>query len=176
MNPAVVVPPAQGRMQMMTTDQIIEKALREEGIFPPSVLDSRYGEHAEMTKVQLIEKTLSDMRRHWSWGDGSRPGSDAGYLPVVIAELGRRLPDGILKTCGSFRHLNAACCDTCHTFYPHHRMRLIVLPDGGRAWVCHDIEWAIFPERYAQYQERLRSSPELRTLMDRFGADSRPEN
>jgi hypothetical protein len=55
-------------------------------------------------------------------------------------------------------------------------MRLIVLPNGGRAWVCHDIEWAIFPERYARYQERLHSSPEQRMLMDRFGPDGRPEN
>jgi hypothetical protein len=161
---------------MMTTDQIIEKALREEGIFPPSVQDSHYGEHAEMTKVQVIEKTLSDMGRHWSWGDSSRPGGDAGYLAAVVAELGRRLPDGVLKTCGSFRHLNAACCNICHTFYPHHRMKLVILPDGGKAWLCHDIEYAIFPERYAQDEERLRSSPEWRKLMDRYGADDRPEN
>jgi hypothetical protein len=29
-------------------------------------------------------------------------------------------------------------------------MDLIELPDGGKAWVRHGIEWAIYPERYAE--------------------------
>jgi hypothetical protein len=38
-------------------------------------------------------------------------------------------------------------------------MDLIDLPDGSTAWVCENIRWAIFPEKYAAYQEWLRNSP-----------------
>jgi hypothetical protein len=31
------------RALMMTKDELIERALREEGVFPPSVMDRHYG-------------------------------------------------------------------------------------------------------------------------------------
>ena len=46
----------------MTADKILEKALIGKNIFPPSVLDSRYGEHARMAKEQVIEKIVESLR------------------------------------------------------------------------------------------------------------------
>jgi hypothetical protein len=40
-------------------------------------------------------------------------------------------------------------------------MILIDLPDGSRAWVCENIELAIFPERYTEFMERALKSPLL---------------
>lgn len=128
----------------MTADKILEKALIGKNIFPPSVLDSRYGEHAQMAKERVIEKTLAEMSPYWCWDDGSESSDHSGCLATVIAELDRRLPEGIIKTCGCFKHLDAACCNVCHTLFPHSSMSLAELPDGGKAWVCHDIERAIF--------------------------------
>ena len=71
------------------------------------------------------------------------------------------MPFGNIKTCGAFKHLNTACCDTCHTTYPQYDMTLVDLPDGGKAWVCENIELAIFPERYREFMERARNSPLL---------------
>ena len=133
----------------MITDKLFERLLINHNIFPPSVLDTQYGENAELTKIQVIEKTVADMGRYWCWEDGSDSGDYAGWLAVVVAELERRLPDGVIKTCGSFQHLHAACCDACHTYYPHREMSLLDLPDGGKAWVCHNIERAICPEHLA---------------------------
>jgi hypothetical protein len=86
------------------------------------------------------------------------------------------MPDGNIKTCDAYKHLNAACCDDCHTAYPHYDMKLIDLPDGGKAWVCHRMEWAIFPERYAEHLAWLRDSPEGKMLREAFGDDDRLEN
>jgi hypothetical protein len=133
----------------VTADAIFEKALVAKNIFPPSVLDSQYGERAEMTKEQVIEKTLAEMSRYWCWDDGSKSSDDSACLAMVIAELDRRLPEGIIKTCGCFKHLDAACCNICHTLCPHSSMSLVELPDAGMAWVCHNIERAIYPERPA---------------------------
>ena len=121
--------------------------------------DSHYGDKAEMTRSEIIEKTLREMGTLSLSEQDAQSSDKAGYLPIVITELQRRLPYGNIMTCGAFKHLNAACCDTCHTAYPHYDMNLIDLPDGGKAWVCHDIEWAIYPERYAKLMERTRNSP-----------------
>jgi len=37
-------------------------------------------------------------------------------------------------------------------------MKVIDLADGSKAWVCHYVEWAICPERYASLQDWLRNS------------------
>ena len=42
-------------------EEMVKQALKDEGIFPPSVLDSHYGDNAEMTKGEIIEKTLREM-------------------------------------------------------------------------------------------------------------------
>jgi hypothetical protein len=139
------------------TDRLFERILIDHNIFPLSVLDSRYGDNAAMTKRQVIEKTLVEMSRYWSWLTGCELSDGAGYLGIVAAELDVKLPDCVIKTCGSFQHLNASCCDKCHTYYPHRQMSLVDLPDGGKAWVCHEIERAIFPERHKESHEPVVS-------------------
>jgi len=94
------------------------------------------------------------------------------YQTIVIAELYRKLPDGVeIKTCEDFRHLNVECCDTCHNFYPHYEMRVIDLPDGSSAWVCDAVEWAIYPERYQALMDLAKNSPEGKLLGKIFGVD-----
>lgn len=157
----------------MTTDEMLEKVLIEKNIFPPSVQDSQYSINAEMTKDEVIEKTLREMDRHRPWGQGT---DDADYLPTIIAELQRRLPDGNIKTCGAFKHFDAACCDSCHTFYAQYEMNLLDLADGTKAWVCDNIMWAIYPERYAEYQEWLRNSPLGELVSKTTGDAAIPKN
>lgn len=161
----------------MTKDESVEKTLREAGIFPPSVQDSHYGDKAEMTREGIIGKTLREMSLFSSLEQGSQSSDEAGHLSTVIAELRRRLPpDTTIKTCGAFKHLNAACCDPCHTSCPHTDMNLIDLPDGTKAWVCCAVEWAIYPERYAELMERSRNCPEGKLFIEMFGDDDRKED
>ncbi|MGO8791195.1 MAG: hypothetical protein ACLQVL_27950 [Terriglobia bacterium] len=128
--------------------------------YPSSDRENQFCEKTEMTRGQIIEKTLREMGRFWSRADRTSSNGNSRYIAAVIAELNSRLPDGSIKTCGDFRHLNAACCDTCHEFCPHHDMKLVDLPDGGKAWVCHATEWAIYPQRYAEFMERTGKSRE----------------
>jgi hypothetical protein len=160
----------------MTKDESIEKTLREAGIFPPSVQDSHYGDKAEMTREEIIEKTRREMSLFSSSEQGSQSSDEAGRLSTVIAELQRRLPDGNIKTCGAFRHLNAGCCDPCHTSRPHTDMNLIDLSDGTKAWVCCAVEWAIYPKRYAELMERSRNCPEGNLFRETFDDDDAPKD
>jgi hypothetical protein len=113
-----------------------------------------------MTKNEIIEATLSDMKV-------LEPDSEKD----IIAELQRRLPDTEIKTCDDFKHLNAACCETCHTFCAHFDMKLIDLPDGTKAWVCDAVKWAIYPERREQLRHSWRNSANGKLLRDIFGDD-----
>ncbi len=160
----------------MSKDESVEKTLREAGIFPPSVQDSRYGDKAEMTREEIIGKTLKEMRLFSSSEQVSQSSDEAGRLSSVVTELQCRLPYGNIKTCGAFKHLNAACCDPCHTSCPHTDMSLIELPDGTKAWVCCAVEWAIYPERYAELMERSRNCPEGKLFKEMFGDDDRKED
>ena len=160
----------------MTKGQSVEKTLREAGIFPPSVQDSHYGDKAEMNREEIIEKTLGEMSLSSFSEQGSQSGNKAGHLSTVVAELQRRLPDGNIKTCGAFRHLKAGCCDPCHTSCPHTDMSLIDLPDGTKAWVCCAVEYAIYPERYAELMERSRNCSEGKLFIEMFGDDDRKED
>jgi hypothetical protein len=117
-------------------------------------------EESKMTKNEIIEKTLKDMRP-----------LEPGREEIVVAELQRRLPDAEIKTCDEFKHLNAECCESCHTFNAHFEMKLIDLPDGTKAWVCHPVEWAICPERLEEFQDALRNSPEEKMFRRIFGDD-----
>jgi hypothetical protein len=124
-----------------------------------------------MEKAEIIERTLRAMK---CVPPEQEPTCDetADY-EIVVAELGRRLPDGTdIKTCEDFRHLNILCCDTCHNFYPHYEMKLIVLPDGSPAWVCDAVEWAIYPQRLRALEEWGKSTPEGRLLRKIFGEDA----
>ena len=160
----------------MTKDESVEKTLREAGIFPPSVQDSHYGDKAEITREEIVEKTLREMSLFSSSRQGRQSSNKAGHLPTVIAELRPRLPEGNIKTCGAFKYLNAACCNPCHTSCPHIDMNLIDLPGGTKAWVCCAVEWAIYPERYAELMERSRNCPEGKLFIEMFGDDDRKED
>ncbi len=112
-----------------------------------------------MTKDEIIKKTLRE--------SNCTP-DDVG----VVELLQGRLPDGVdIKTCEDFKHFNVECCDTCHTFYPESEMYLIDLPDdGGKAWVCDQLRWAIYPEEYKEFQERSRTQEELWKVLDYYSA------
>jgi hypothetical protein len=161
----------------MTTAKTIERTLRKTGIFPPSIQDSHYGDKAIMTREEIIEKTLRDMSLLSSVEQGSQSTTKPARLSMVIAELQRRLPPGKkVKTCGAFKHLNAGCCNPCHTFRPHTDMNLIDLPDRTKAWVCCAVEWAIYPERYVELMERSRNCPEGKLFREMFGDNDRKED
>jgi hypothetical protein len=115
-----------------------------------------------VTKAEIIARTVGSMNLN----------DEPEYRESVIAELDRKLPDGVeIKTCEDFRHLNVKCCDTCHNFYPHYEMRVIDLPDGSSAWVCDTVRWAIYPEEYKKLQDWSRNSPEGKLLNKIFGMD-----
>jgi hypothetical protein len=119
-----------------------------------------------VTKAEIIARTVGSMNLN----------DEPEYQELVIAELDRKLPNGVeIKTCEHFRHLNVKCCDTCHNFYPHYEMKVIDLPDGSPAWVCDTVRWAIYPEEYQKLQDWSRNSPEGKLLSKIFGVDEDDE-
>jgi len=129
-----------------------------------------------MTRAEIIVGSLDEMGTLSLSEQAPRFAEKIGFIPVVVAEFQRRLPDGDIKTCGALRHLNVACCNTCHTLYPHGMMKLVDLADGSKAWVCHYVEWAVCPERYASLQDWLRNSPTGQMLSDVSCNDNGPVN
>ena len=160
----------------MTPDEVLKKLLREQGVYPPSVLDPHYGDKPEMTRDEIVDKTLREMGIALPSGESALSRNETTQLSVIIAGLRFRLPEGNIKTCGAFKHLKAGCCAPCHTSRPHTDMNLIELPDGRKAWVCCAVEWAIYPERYAELLEHSRNCPEGKLLRGLFGGDDRKEN
>ncbi|MBZ5669225.1 MAG: hypothetical protein LAO04_05800 [Acidobacteriia bacterium] len=158
MDSTVDLLPAQNGSMIMTKEELIERALREAGVFPPSVLDRHYGDKAEMTKAELIVKSLEEMDLLSLSERDPRFGEKIRFIPVVIAELQRRLPDGEITTCGAFSLLNVGCCDICHTD-PLHGMRLVELPGCNWAWLCCAVDAASSPEQYLILHEREEDSP-----------------
>jgi hypothetical protein len=135
------------------------------GNLVPAVVGTTLGGcwSVQVTKAEIIAETLR----------AAKLDDEPDYQPIVIAELQRKLPEGVeIKTCEDFKHLNVECCDTCHNFYPHYEMRLIELPDGSPAWVCDTVRWAIYPEEYRKLQERSRNTPEGKLLSKIFGVDA----
>jgi len=157
----------------MTVDEVFEKLLSENNLYPPSVLDGHYYDTPEMTRAEIILKTLRVMGMLLPSGEYAQSGDEADFLSGVVTELQRRLPYGSIKTCGAFRHLQAGCCNSCHTEYPHARMKLIDLPDGGTGWVCCAMNKAIYPERYAKRMERFWNSPRGKRWRETSGEDDR---
>lgn len=156
------------------TDEFVEKLLRENNIYPPSVLDGHYNDTAEMTRSEIILKTLREIGVLLPSGQYAKSSDDADFLSGVITELQSRLPpDTKIKTCAAFRHLSTGCCDSCHTEYPHSKMSLIDLPDSGIAWVCCAMNRAIYPERYAERMERFWNSPRGKLWREKFGDNDR---
>jgi hypothetical protein len=168
----------------MTKDELFEKLLWEKEIYPPSVLDSHYYDTPEMTRIEIILKTLREMGVLLPSGEYAQSRDKERDLSIVITELQRKLPPGPkIRTCAAFKHLNAGCCGPCHTNRPHYNMELIDAPDGTKAWVCCAMKRTIYLERYAegmkrfaQRMGRFRNSPEGKRWRERFGGDGRTEN
>jgi hypothetical protein len=109
---------------------------------------------AELTKQEIIAKTLKDVREH--------QGIDRlnlEYEEDVITTFNELLPDGDIKTCEDFKHFNVECCDTCHGFLPETEMYLVDLPEGGKAWICCPVHSELFPETKVD-----KSNPEQKLL------------
>ncbi len=159
----------------MARDGLIESALREEGFFPQSVIDSHYGDQAEMTRAEIIVKSLEEMGMVALAEKDAQCGRQIGYLFAIIAGLERRLSDGKILTCGAFRDLNVGCCDSCHSD-PLHGMTLLDLPDGSKAWVCCAVEVASSPEPCPRFHGRTRNSPEGMMLTGKSRNGGRREN
>jgi hypothetical protein len=137
----------------MTKDAIIEWALREAGIFPPSVLDCHYADRTELAKAELIVRSLEEM------GLLSLPENDPRFaekirrIHLVAAGLQRRLPEADITVCGAFTALGVGCCDACHTD-PLNNMKLIELPGCAMAWLCCSVDAASSPEPVLIFHER----------------------
>jgi hypothetical protein len=88
-----------------------------------------------MNKAEIISQTLRAMKL-------TVPPStdDQDEEAFIVSVLQDKLPDGDIKTCEDFKHLNVECCDTCHNFHPHYEMTVIDLPGGGKAWVCDTVK------------------------------------
>jgi hypothetical protein len=154
----------------MTENELIERALREEGVFPPSVMDCNYGDTVEMTRGEIIVRTLDEMGMLSLSEQDAQCGNKIRYIHIVIEELQRRLPDGDIVTCGAFSVLNVGCCDVCHTD-PLHGMTLLDLPGCSMAWICCAVDAASSPEPYPVFHERERnpSDGKVRTCKYRNG-------
>src|ERR1039458_6002975 len=153
--------PAHEKRLLMTKDELIERALRQAGIFPPSVMDRHYADKTEMTKAELIVKSLEEMDLLSISERDPRFGEKIRFIPIVIAELQRRLPDGEITVCGAFNALNVGCCNVCHTD-PLHGMKLVELPGCNWAWLCCAVDSAGSPEPYLILHEREGDSSEGR--------------
>jgi len=159
----------------MNKDELIEQALREQGVFPPSVLDRHYGDKTEMTKAELIVRSLEEMGLLSLSEQDAQCGNKIRYIHILIAELQRRLPDGEIVTCGAFRDLGVGCCDVCHTD-PLHGMNLVELPGGTMAWLCCAVDAASSPEQHPIVHEREQDSPEGRIRTCKFRNGGRRED
>ena len=144
----------------MTTDEIIERALREAGCFPPSVLDPHYGDKYELTKAEIIMKSLGEMGLLLLKEQSPRYATKKiGFISAVVAELQLMLPEGDITVCGAFSLLNVGCCDACHTD-PLHGMKLVELPCGNWAWLCCAVDAASSPEPRLILHEQEEDRPE----------------
>lgn len=119
-----------------------------------------------------VEKEASES--YGNVDDGSVVDVDAKEYEDIIrtavtAKLASLRLDERVRTCGDFGHLGIACCDSCHTGYPHYELDLIELESGGRAWICCALNRVLNPVRH---QELLNSS-EYRDIEKFLGGDSK---
>ena len=142
---AVELLPAHNGSLIMTKEELIERALREAGIFPPSVTNPHYADKTEMTRAEITVKSLEEMGLLSLSAPDPEFAEKIWRIQLVVAELQLRLPDGEITTCGAFSLLNVGCCNICHTD-PLHGMTLIDLHFGGSAWLCCAVDAASSPE------------------------------
>ena len=154
----------------MTEDELIERALREANVLPRSVTDNHYGDKTEMTKAEIILRSLDDMGMLSLPAQEPESAEKIRRIQLVVAVLQLRLPDGEITTCGAFSLLNVGCCDICHT-NPLHGMRLVELPGCSMAWLCCAVDAASSPEQSLIIHEREEDSPggKRRTCKSRNG-------
>ena len=142
----------------MTENQLI-RALRGAGVFPPSVMDCHYGDKTEMTRGEIILRSLDETGLLPLPEHDAQCANRIRCIHFVIAELQGRLPDdGEIVTCGAFLDLGVGCCDRCHTG-PLHGMKLVELHGCNWAWLCCAVDAASSPEPYHIIHERERDSP-----------------
>jgi hypothetical protein len=58
---ALVALRPQQRTSRVIADELIERAVREAGVFPHSVTDRHYGDRTELTESELIVRSLDEM-------------------------------------------------------------------------------------------------------------------
>lgn len=118
----------------MTNEQ--RMALRRFGIFEPET-HSLYADRTELTKAELILKTLDEMGLLSLSEEDPHYGDHMKRIPGVVIELQHKLPEGRITTCAAFKDVGADCCCLCHADPLHfHRMTLVELPGGEWAWLC----------------------------------------
>jgi len=160
---------------IMTKEELIERALREAGIFPPSVTDSHYADKTEMTKAELILRSLDEMGMFSPSTHDPEIGEKIRRIQLVVAGLQHRLPDGEITTCGAFSLLNVGCCDQCHTD-PLQGMNLVELPACNWAWLCCAVDAASSPEPFLILHEREEDSPEGKMRICKYHYGGRRED
>lgn len=158
MDSAVDLLPAHNGSMIMTKEELIERALREVGVFPPSVMDRHYADRTELTKAELIVRSLEEMGMFSLSAQDPEFAEKIRRIKLVVAGLQHRLPDGEITTCGAFSLLNVGCCNVCHTD-PLHGMKLVELPGCNWAWLCCAVDAASSPEQYLVLHEREEDSP-----------------
>jgi hypothetical protein len=120
-----------------------------------------------MNKAEIISETLKDMLK--TQPPSGEELDEEGFIISVLQDV---LPDNVdIRICDYFKDLGVECCETCHNFYPHYDMSLIELLGGGKAWVCDTVKWALYPEKYQDFQEWSRNSSEGKLLREIFGED-----
>jgi hypothetical protein len=152
---AVDMLPAHGKRLLRTMDEIIERALRKAGIFPPSVMDRHYADRTEMSRAEIIVKSLDETGLLSLSEQDPLFANKVRRIHLVVAGLQLRLPHGEITTCGAFKGLGVGCCNICHT-HPLSRMRLVELPGCNWAWLCCAVDAASSPEHHPVLHERRR--------------------
>lgn len=93
-----------------------------------------------MIRSEIIERTIEWMGlEEDSYADPADSARIEGFVDHLIDILAEQLPDGDIKICDDFRELGVACCNGCHYYHPETGMKLVTLPDGGKAWLCCEL-------------------------------------
>jgi hypothetical protein len=127
-----------------------------------------------VTKAQIIEKAVKAMNLAPPEHELPRSLEQEEDEAFVISVLHDRLqgdPNIDIRTCEAFKHLMVECCELCHGHCAHYEMKTIDLPNGGKAWVCGPLKWAIYPEKFREVQKRSRHSPEGNLRREIFDDD-----
>lgn len=136
----------------------------------------------ELTKGQIIERVLNEMRAAYSHKI-RRPIEEDEREQEVITHLEKLLrdaaPDEDVLTCTDFNYLQTQCCTTCHfCMFPFDFSQGVRLRTGEYAWVCCAIGSAIksggakIPVK-SQPPEQPAKSAGHKPFTDFFGGKSR---